>query len=151
MPASKDKKTEEPGVAAWRSLINVHFRVVAQIERDLAAANLISLSWYDVLFALVTAPGRRLRLNELARKAVLSRSGLTRLVDRLDSEGLLTREPCEEDRRGYHAVLTDRGLEAVRKAWPVYRKGILGYFAAHLTENQLETLRLIADRVPDPQ
>jgi DNA-binding MarR family transcriptional regulator len=90
----------------------------------------------------------RLRLHDLAGRAVLSRSGLTRLVDRLQDEGLLRRERCAEDRRGYHAVITDKGRKAVREAWPVYRRGIEQYFARHLGALQLRTITETLDQIP---
>lgn len=131
---------EKPAISAWRGLITIQARVVAQIERDLAAAGCIPLAWYDVLLPLSRAEGQKLRLHELAEHAVLSRSGLTRLVDRLESEGLLRRESCPEDRRGYHAVLTATGEEALRRAWPVYRSGIENYFARYLSSAQISML-----------
>lgn len=131
---------EQPAITAWRGLINIQSRVVAQIERDLVAASCIPLGWYDVLLPLSRATGQKLRLHELAEHAVLSRSGLTRLVDRLESEGLLRRESCPDDRRGYHAVLTATGEEALRRAWPVYKAGIEQYFARHLSTAQINML-----------
>jgi DNA-binding MarR family transcriptional regulator len=128
-------------LAAWRKYYPSFWRVFAAIEADLAAAGLPSLSWYDALYELYLAPGRHLRMNELARSALLSRSGLTRLVDKLEKEKLIQRQSCPSDGRVQHAQLTDKGIETLRKIWPVYRAGIAKYFAAHLTEteaNQVE-------------
>src|SRR5918997_3145626 len=100
---------DERHLAAWRTFITAHAAVIDAIERDLRAAGVISLTWYDVLIELAEAPNRRLRLHELARAVVLSRSGLTRLVDRIEAAGLLHREACAEDRRGAYAVLTAEG------------------------------------------
>ena len=85
-------------------------------------------------------PDRRLRLHELARKVVLSRSGLTRLVDRLEAEGLLRREQAISDRRGAYAVLTDKGYQALRSAWPVYAAEIERRFGRHLSSAQARDL-----------
>src|SRR3954471_4489693 len=79
------------------------WRVYAAIETDLAAANLPSLSWYDALYELYLAPHRRLRMSELARSALLSRSGLTRLVDKLEKAKLIERQACPTDGRAQHA------------------------------------------------
>jgi DNA-binding MarR family transcriptional regulator len=119
---------------AWRKFYPSFWRIIAAIEADLDAAGLPSLSWYDALYELYLAPRRRLRMNELARHALLSRSGLTRLVDKLEKEKLIERQACPTDGRVQHAQLTDKGIEMLRKIWPVYRAGIAKYFAAHLTE-----------------
>jgi DNA-binding MarR family transcriptional regulator len=119
---------------AWRRYYVSFWRIFAAIEADLQAARLPSLSWYDALYELYLAPDRHLRMSELARSALLSRSGLTRLVDKLEKEKLLERKSCPKDGRVQHAVLTDKGVELLRQMWPVYRAGIARHFAAHLSE-----------------
>jgi DNA-binding MarR family transcriptional regulator len=114
----------EPHLSAWRSLLNAHASVVARIEQALAEADLPPLAWYDVLWAVRRAPGRRIRLAQLAQGLTISRGGITKLVDRLAAAGLLRREPAAEDGRGYFAVLTDDGEEMLRRMWPVY-SGVL--------------------------
>jgi DNA-binding MarR family transcriptional regulator len=140
-------KLSSAGLAAWRKLITAHALLIEQIDRDLAAAGCIPLQWYDVLVELLEAPEQRLRMSELARRVVLSRSTLTHLAARLEGEGLLRRERVDTDRRGAYAVLTDDGREAMRKAWPVYAHGIAGYFAAHLSEEEADQLRDLLARV----
>src|SRR5689334_5480072 len=139
----------EAALTAWRTFITAHAAVIDRIEHDLAAARQLPLGSYDVLIELAEAPERRLRMHELARQVVLSRSGLTRLVDKLEAEGLLRREPCATDRRGSYAVLTDAGREALRRAWPTYAQGIAAHFAAHLTGAELATLTTALTRVLD--
>jgi DNA-binding MarR family transcriptional regulator len=124
----------EGHLAAWRRFYPSFWRIHAAIEADLTAAGLPSLSWYDALYELYVAPGRHLRMNELARHALLSRSGLTRLVDKLEQEKLIERKSCPEDGRVQHAQLTEKGVEVLRRIWPVYRAGIAKYFAAHLSD-----------------
>lgn len=119
---------------AWRKYYPSFWRILAAIEADLDAAGLPSLSWYDALYELYLAPGRHLRMNELARSALLSRSGLTRLVDKLEKERLIERRSCPSDGRVQHAQLTEKGVDMLRRIWPVYRAGIAKYFAAHLTD-----------------
>lgn len=136
-------------LAAYRAFITAHAEIITRIERDMAAAGVIPLGWYDVLIELYEAPGRRLRLHELARAVVLSRSTLTRTVDRLEAAGLLRREPDPSDRRGAFAVLTDAGLEAMRRAWPVYARGIVDYFARHLDDEQARELSALFERIRD--
>jgi DNA-binding MarR family transcriptional regulator len=109
----------------------------------------IPLTWYDVLIELYEAPDRRLRLHELARAVVLSRSTLTRTVDRLEGAGLLRREPDPTDRRGAFAVLTDEGLEAMRQAWPYYAQAIVDTFTRHLSEDEASVLTEVCARVRD--
>lgn len=128
-PALSAKKLD-----AWRMYYTSFWRVFAAIEADLQAAGLPSLSWYDVLYELYLAPDRHLRMCELAQSALLSRSGLTRLVDKLEKEKLIERRSCPSDGRVLHAQLTEKGVETLRKIWPVYRAGIAKYFAAHLTD-----------------
>lgn len=138
---------DEPQLAAWRALLTTQARVIEAIERDLAAANLVPLTWYDVLVALWEAPAHRLRLHELARAVLLSRSGLTRLLDRLEAAGLLRREPCPDDRRGAYAVLTAEGRAAQLRAWPVYARGIATHFAQHLSAEETTVLATALGRV----
>ncbi|MCA1667861.1 MAG: MarR family transcriptional regulator [Thermomicrobia bacterium] len=127
-------------LAAWRTFITAHAALIGRIERDMAAAGVIPLTWYDVLIELYEAPERRLRLHELADAVVLSRSGLSRLIDRLEGAGLLRREAAATDRRGAYAVLTDAGIAAMAAAWPIYARGITTYFAHHLTDTEAALL-----------
>lgn len=132
---------------AWRTFITTHATVIDLIEHELAEAKQLPLSSYDVLLALVEAPNRRLRMHELAQAVVLSRSGLTRLVDRLEQEGLLRRDRSGPDRRATYAVLTLKGFRAFRRAWPIYAQGIAKHFARYLTDEELCTLNEAFRRV----
>jgi len=134
---------------AWRAFITAHALVIERIERELAEAGLPPLGWYDVLLELSVAPDRRLRMHELARAVVLSRSGLTRLVDRLERAGLLRREPDLADRRGSFAVLTDEGAAMRERMWPVYARGIAEHFGKHLGDEEVEGLIGVLKRVLD--
>jgi DNA-binding MarR family transcriptional regulator len=123
-------RIEESRLASWRALLSAHARVIQRVERDLQAEGLPPLSWYDVLWALYRAPSRRLRISELGDQVVLSRTGMVRLLDRIEAAGLLRREPVPEDRRGTYAVVTGDGVEMLRKMWPVYARGIEALFLA---------------------
>ena len=125
---------------AWRAFLIAHATIIERIEKDLACAELIPLTWYDVLFALSKAPEQRLRMSEIATALVLSRSGLTRLVDRLEAQGFLVRETCATDRRGSFAILTDKGCDELRKTWPFYRQGIIEYFSRHVSDEEIKVL-----------
>ncbi len=140
----------EHRLEAWRKYYTSFWRIFAAIESDLAAAGLPSLSWYDALYELYLAPDRHLRMSDLARSALLSRSGLTRLVDKLEKEGLIQRVACPTDGRVQHAQLTAKGVEVLRKIWPVYRAGIAKYFAAELSEAEARQLAATFSRMMVP-
>ncbi len=142
-----NKNLSTAQIAAWRGLLTVQANVVAKIERSLAAADLPPLTWYDVLFALHEQPEKRLRMAELADQVLLSRSGLTRLVDRLENEGYVRREECPTDKRGWLVSLTENGTAAMRGIWPVYRKGIAEWFAQSLTEPEVRMLTSIFRKI----
>ena len=124
---------QDPDVSTtWRLFLHTHVLLVERIEARLKAAGLPPLAWYDVLWALESAPDQRQRMHELARGVVLSRSNLTRLVDRLEEAGLARREASEDDGRGAHAAITPKGLAVRKKMWPVYRDCIQSLFNQHL-------------------
>jgi DNA-binding MarR family transcriptional regulator len=140
-------RIDEFHLAAWRAFLTAHATVIRNIEENLAHAQRVPLSSYDVLLTLSEAPERRLRMHEIAERVVLSRSGLTRLIDRLEKEGFLYRERCGEDRRGAYAVLSDTGIEALRLAWPVYAQGIQKNFASLLDDEEVRVLTKALERV----
>ncbi|MDP9438332.1 MAG: MarR family transcriptional regulator [Actinomycetota bacterium] len=142
-------RVDEGRVTAWRALITANALVLEKIERALAGAGLPPLGWYDVLLELSGAPGGRLRMHELAHAVVLSRSGLTRLVDRLEGAGLLRREPDPADRRGSYAAITDEGGATLRRMWPVYAAGIAEHFGRHLTDEEARVIASALGRVAD--
>ena len=134
------KSLETSKGSVWPLFLTAHAVLVERIESRLVQAGLPPLAWYDVLWGLERAPGQRLRMSELADKVVLSRSNLTRLVDRLEDAGLVERERSEEDRRGAYAVLTASG-KAVRKSmWPVYAQGIKDLFESQLGDEEAATM-----------
>jgi DNA-binding MarR family transcriptional regulator len=106
-------------IGVWRSFLRAHATIMRDLERELLAQTSLPLAWYDVLLQLAEAPGRRLRMAELADRVLLSRSGLTRLIDRLQAEQLVVREPSADDARGTYTVLTAAGFERLRAAAPV--------------------------------
>lgn len=141
------RSNDETRGHAWAMLLTAHARLVERIEREFAEAGLPSLMWYDVLWELEKAPGRRLRMRELAAAVVLSRSNLTRLADRLADAGLLTREAVPDDRRGAYCVLTDAGRALRRRMWPVYRNAIDRLFASHVSEGEAAILSEVFERL----
>ncbi|MBD1866423.1 MarR family transcriptional regulator [Cyanobacteria bacterium FACHB-471] len=125
---------DEARNSLWRLFLTVHTRLVEQVEQDLKQAGLPPFEWYDVLVALKQAPGRRLRLSELAEVLLVNRTNITRLADRLEKAGLIRREACVDDRRGAFAVLTKAGSAMQQKMWKVYSQSIAQYFGRYLTE-----------------
>ena len=121
-------------LGAWRAFLNAHALATRRINRDLAEAGLPDLSWYDVLWTLHRADDRRLRIRELADAVVLSSTGMTRFVDRLEAKGLVGREAVPGDRRGAYAVITKEGIDLLRRMWPVYARGIATYFGPAVQE-----------------
>jgi DNA-binding MarR family transcriptional regulator len=141
-----DKKLSKVQNLAWRKFLVAHVKLVDSVERDLAQAKLPPLAWYDVLYTLSEATESKLRLHELAQAVLLSRSNLTRLVDRLEIAGLIRKEICQSDRRGAFAVITDEGLKMLDQMWEIYGKGIMKYFACHLDSEEAKILIKILNR-----
>lgn len=136
-------------MAAWRGFILAHSRVIARLERELLDEHDLPLTWYDVLVQLSEADGHRLRMQELAERVLLSRSGLTRLVDRLELQGLVERVRCSEDGRGLFAQLTADGLAALRSTYPTHLRGVREWFSDLLTDEESEVLARALDRIAE--
>jgi DNA-binding MarR family transcriptional regulator len=142
-----DKKLDDQRNSVWRLFVTANVKLRDRLGEKLAQAGLPSMDWYDVLFTLKEAPENHLRLSELAEKALLSRSNLTHLVDRLEKAGLLYRKRCPLDRRGTYAVLTEAGLVMQRKMWGVYSEGIAEYFGSHLNDEETEVMQRVLKRM----
>jgi DNA-binding MarR family transcriptional regulator len=134
-------------LGAWRGLLRVHAALVRDLDAELVAAHDLPLSSYDVLIYLQSAPGRRLRMAELADSVLLSRSGVTRLVDRLERDGLIARDTCVDDGRGCYAVLTDAGEALLARARPTHLQGVRDRFLAHFADDELRQLAEYWERV----
>ena len=135
-----------PQLDAWRALLRGQALVLEQVERDLAEANLPPLGWYDVLTELNKAGGR-MRIHELADAVILSRSGLSRLLDRIESAGLLRREPCKDDRRGAFAAITPAGKRMLDKMWPLYERRLAEHVHPQLPPEEAKALTTAMDAV----
>jgi DNA-binding MarR family transcriptional regulator len=134
-------------LSAWRGMLRVHSTLVKALDAELQAEHGLPLSSYEVLITLRTAPGKRLRMAELADRAILSRSGMTRLVDRLEREGLLERYRCDSDARGFFAVLTPKGEELLATARRTHLDGVRERFVTHFAPEELATLARWWDRL----
>ena len=127
-------------LAAWRGFLRVQSSLFHQLDAELSAAHDLPLRSYEVLLLLEGAPQRRLRMADLSRSVLLSASGVTRLVDRLEREGLVGRERCPEDGRGYFAVLTDDGERRLQEARDTHLAGVRRLFLDQLDGDDLERL-----------
>jgi DNA-binding MarR family transcriptional regulator len=141
---------EEPeGLGAFAALLKVQATVVRRLEERLEEHRLVPIAQYDVLLELNAAPGRRLRMQQLSDRVVLSRSRVSRVVDEMERAGLVRREADPDDRRGSFAVITDDGRAALRKAAPVYLQGIDDEFLAHLSASERKSLERSLRKVLD--
>jgi DNA-binding MarR family transcriptional regulator len=130
-----------------RAFARAAVTVPRAFDADLVREQRISLSEYFTLMHLSEAPGRRLRMSDLAATAALSLSGMTRIVDRLQGAGLVRRERSADDGRGWHAVLTDTGLERLRQAWPTHLASVRRHLFDHLADVDLPGVAAALRRV----
>jgi DNA-binding MarR family transcriptional regulator len=136
-------------LAAWRSFLRAHARITRSLETELINEQRLSLAAYDVLVHLADAPERRMRMTDLAEAVLLSRSGVTRLVDRLERAGLVFRERADGDGRGVVAVLTQGGLDRLRKASTTHLGGVVRYFVSVLETRDIDVLASTCARLAE--
>jgi DNA-binding MarR family transcriptional regulator len=127
----------DPRLAPWRAFLLAHARVVRRLDEELRAEHDLTIGEYDALVTIAQAPDRRIRMRQLADEVILSKSGVTRLIDRLVDDGLVERSACLSDARGAEAVLTERGLARLRAASRTHLRGIHQHFLAVLAADEL--------------
>lgn len=153
IPVSADRVPSPPELlnrqelTAWRGMLRTYTLLQRELEARLEARDGLQNSTYEVLMHLSDAPDGRMRLSDLAELAILSRSGLTRLVDRLEREGHVSRERCPDDARGYFAVLTDEGRARVDAARSAYLQDVRELFLQRLSSSERDVLGEIWARV----
>jgi DNA-binding MarR family transcriptional regulator len=130
----------EAELASWRGFLRVHAALARDLDAELMAGHGLPLSSYEVLLTVADAPDERMRMSEIADSVLLSRSGVTRLVDRLERDGLVERIPCEDDARGQYAVLTERGREAFDAARATHLAGVRRLFLERLECDDLRRM-----------
>jgi len=140
----------DPRLDAWRAFLFAHAQIRRQLERELQAEQAMGLGEYEVLLLLARSENRRMRMSELAERLVLSRSGVTRLIDRLSAEQLVERGSCDTDRRGAWAILTDAGYGRLRDASPTHLRGVGEHFLDRIPADELESMRKTLERVLEP-
>lgn len=140
LPTRRGLSARDPRVATWRRFLIAHARLERLLDDDLRAEHDLSLAEYDALLQLAEAPGRRLRMHQLADRVLLSRSGVTRLIDRLVLDGSVERDPCASDARGAEAVLTPAGLARLRTASATHLRGIADHFVEAIEPSDFEAV-----------
>ena len=134
-------------LGAWRGLLRAHSALTKALDAELVRAHGLPLSSYEVLLFLADSPDGQMRMSELADGVLLSRSGLTRLVDRMQREGLLRRERCEDDARGWFAAITPKGRELFIRARKTHLDGVRERFLSHFTREELRSLAAFWERI----
>lgn len=134
-------------MAAWRAFLTAHARLTDALERELRDTEGLPLTWYDVLVQLSEADDHRLRMQELAARVLLSKSGLTRLIDRMEDAGYVTRYPCQDDRRGTYAQMTEAGYETIKRTAPTHLAGIREHFADVVGDEEADVVAAALTRV----
>lgn len=146
-PTEADPPVEPAKLEAWRAFLTAHARLLDVLERELREREGLPLTWYDVLVQLSEAVDHRLRMQELAERVLLSKSGLTRLIDRMEREGYVERSPCTDDRRGTWATMTSDGLERIRRTAPTHLGGVREHFADVIDDAEAAHLGRALQRV----
>ena len=141
-----EAELDDVELAAWWGLLRVHAALVKELDAELEARHGLPLTSYEVLRSLRKAPGGKLRMAELAEHALLSRSGMTRLIDRLEREGMVGRSTCDKDGRGCYAVVTEQGLAAVEEARATYIAVVRSGFLRHFSMSELQDLASLLAR-----
>ena len=154
------KKTESENCDIWRdqhglsgarhraysALLRAHAMVIGRVEELAQREGALPLEWYDLLLALERAPEGRLRVGDLACHVTLSRSGLTRLVDKLEAAQLVQRRLNPHDRRSFEIVLQPEGRAERERTWPIYARLIAEVFGAHYSDAEAELLADLLER-----
>ena len=140
---------ENPKVTAWLSFLRGHSLVLQALETGMQKEQHLPLTWFDVLASLYRAPDGRLRMHALAESVFLSRSGLTRLLDRMIAAGVVERENCAEDRRGWQAIITSKGREVIERVSPGHFRRVEEHFLSHLSQSDVQDLHRIMAKIID--
>ena len=142
-------QSSQDQISVWRSFLEVHSAVIKALEKELIEDQSFSSTWYDVLTHLSEAPGARMQHQALAGSLLLSRSGVTRLVDRMAEAGLVCRESSPEDRQVSYVVMTQPGRDALDRASPGHMHGIAQHFVRYLEAGDVALLQGFLSRVLD--
>jgi DNA-binding MarR family transcriptional regulator len=147
IPASERETLTLGELRAWRGLLRAHACLAKRVDAQLDLCHGLPMTSYEVLNHLQEAPRERMRMCDLAEQAQLSRSGLTRLVDRLERDGLLERCSCDHDARGSYACLTDSGRQRLEDARGTHLAVVRAHFLSHFSEEELGVLADMWERI----
>lgn len=150
MRSAPKQQLSDTELAAWKGFLRAHHGMVAALDAELMEAHRLPLSSYEVLLQLAAGPAGGMRMSEIADRVLLSRSGLTRLVDRLEREGLVERRSCPSDLRGQLALITERGRELFGEARVTHLEGVRREFVGRLNSRELEQLAALWERFEGP-
>lgn len=138
---------DEKTLAAWRGLLFAHAKVIRRLEADMHEQHDLPITWFDVLSRLNQSPDGRLRMHELEEVSVFTRSGITRLADRLEAAGLVRRKRSPEDRRGVYLAITAAGRAKIDEVWPDHVASIQRHFGQYLNRRDAESLQTAAGKI----
>jgi DNA-binding MarR family transcriptional regulator len=145
-----DGRSRDVALTAWIALVEAHAAAVESVEGDLVREAGLPLSWHEVLARLSQAEQGSMRMQELAKAVLLSKSGLTRLADRMEAAGLIERNACDSDRRGTWAVITAKGRTKLARATPSFVAAVDRHFAGHLDDDEIEAVAASLRKVSHP-
>jgi DNA-binding MarR family transcriptional regulator len=148
MAVTAPSRLDGTALEAWRSFLQSHASILRALDADLVAEHGMTSRDYEVLLYLSQAPERALGMSALAEATMLTRSGITRLVDGLVSNGLIERVACAKDARVSYAKLTDAGYEKLRSAGCTHIAGIKRMFLEHFTAEEIDALASLLGRLP---
>lgn len=142
LSSMKEKKIEDSDIEIWRNFLVYQSEIVYEIDSALKKADCISLAWYDILIVLERSKSKSLPMSELIQETVLTKSGVSKLLDRIQAKGLVTSKKSKEDARSLVIHITDEGSLEVRKTWKIYKEMIDQFFLAPLTNSEKNILKI---------
>ncbi len=150
----RSKKTEKQSIkwtdvetSAWIGLVRAQQLLLGKVEEALKENGFPPLTWYDVLWELDKVPDGSLRLNEIGKRVLLDKYNVTRLVQRLEDEGLVSRNSCPVDGRGIFACITEKGLKLRKAMWPVYERAVRENFLSKYGKKEIAKFNSLISRI----
>lgn len=140
-------KNEKNIFDGWVGMIRTHQLIMTAVEKSLKEAEMPPLDWYDVLLEVNRETNKRLRLQDIGARVLLTKNNTTRLVDRLEKEELVVRKKCKADGRGVYAYITPKGEDLLKDMWPIYRNAVWKHFGQQLSEHEIQTLSSLGKRL----
>jgi DNA-binding MarR family transcriptional regulator len=139
---ARSQRPDAERLAVWRQFLTAHARITTSLADDLAAEQELPLTFYDVLLQLQEAGGK-LRMSDLSELSLIAKSSLSRVVDRMEADGLVVRKRTDEDKRSVLACITPEGRRVLRKAAPTHLRGVQQTFAQHLTDTDVAAMQRV--------